>query len=49
MTAEEFLIDRFKKIYQNRPDALKARLSERAYIELNVKGRIDGKEESTQK
>lgn len=45
-TAEEFLNNKFKKIYYKQPEGLTSKLSESRYLELHVTGRIDGREQN---
>lgn len=45
-TAEEFLKEKFKEIYKKFPESFKSKVSEKAYLELHVNGRINGIEQN---
>ena len=45
-TAEEFLKDKFRKIYLSHPESFKDKISEKIYLELHVTGRVNGTEQN---
>ena len=46
ITAEEFLKDKFRKIYLSHPESFKDKISEKIYLELHVTGRVNGTEQN---
>ena len=46
ITAEEFLKDKFRKIYLTHPESFKDKISEKIYLELHVTGRVNGTEQN---
>ena len=46
LTAEEFLKNKFRKIYLTYPESFKDKISEKIYLDLHVTGRINGVEEN---
>jgi hypothetical protein len=45
-TAEEFLNNKFKEIYNKQPEGLTSKIPENRYLDLHVTGRIDGREQN---
>ena len=45
-TAEEFLIEFYTSIYNNRPESFKSKLSLKRYLDLCIYGRINGEEDN---
>jgi len=45
-TAEEFLKEKFRKIYKTFPESFRNNISEKSYLELHINGRINGIEQN---
>ena len=46
ITAEEFLKDKFRKIYLSHPESFKDKKKKKIYLELHVTGRVNGTEQN---